>query len=159
MTVTLTKTNSKETALRDQIKMIEIKLSQGAKPGQGGMLPAAKITPEIAEARGIPMGKDCLSPASHSAFQTPLELMHFIQRLRTLSGGKPVGFKLCIGHRREFMCIVRAMLETEILPDFIVIDGTEGGTGAAPMEFANHGYAFGRRFDFCAQYAAWCWLA
>lgn len=128
----------KETALRDQIKMIEIKLSQGAKPGQGGMLPAAKITPEIAEARGIPMGKDCLSPASHSAFQTPLEMMHFIQRLRTLSGGKPVGFKLCIGHRREFMCIVRAMLETEILPDFIVIDGTEGGTGAAPMEFANH---------------------
>ena len=84
------------------------------------------------------MGKDCLSPASHSAFQTPLEMMHFIQRLHTLSGGKPVGFKLCIGHRREFMCIVRAMLETEILPDFIVIDGTEGGAGAAPMEFANH---------------------
>ena len=128
----------KETALSDQVKMVEIKLSQGAKPGQGGMLPAAKITPEIAEARGIPMDKDCLSPASHSAFSTPLEMMHFIKKLRYLSGGKPVGFKMCIGHRREFMCIVRAMLETDITPDFIVIDGTEGGTGAAPMEFANH---------------------
>ncbi|MEZ5674993.1 Glutamate synthase domain-containing protein 2 [Thalassovita litoralis] len=127
-----------EQAASDQIKMIEIKLSQGAKPGQGGMLPAAKITPEIAEARGVPMGVDCISPASHSAFETPIQMMEFIARLRDLSGGKPVGFKLCIGHRREFMCIVRAMLETGITPDFIVVDGKEGGTGAAPLEFANH---------------------
>ena len=118
--------------------MIEIKLSQGAKPGQGGVLPAAKITPEISEARGVPMGQDCVSPSTHSAFSTPIEMMEFIARLRSLAGGKPIGFKLCIGHRREFMCIVRAMLETGITPDFIVIDGKEGGTGAAPMEFANH---------------------
>ncbi|RVT84388.1 FMN-binding glutamate synthase family protein [Rhodobacteraceae bacterium CCMM004] len=121
-----------------QIKMIEIKLSQGAKPGHGGMLPAAKITEEIAEARGIPMGQDCVSPAGHSAFSTPRDLCDFIGQLRALSGGKPVGFKLCIGHRREFMCIVKAMLETGIAPDFIVVDGKEGGTGAAPLEFANH---------------------
>jgi len=121
-----------------QIKMIELKLSQGAKPGHGGVLPAAKITPEIAEARGVPMGKDCVSPASHPEFDTPIGLMHFIGRLRELSDGKPVGFKMCIGHRREFMCIVKAMLETGITPDFIVIDGKEGGTGAAPVEFADH---------------------
>ncbi len=128
----------REVAADPQIKMIEIKLSQGAKPGQGGVLPAAKITPEIAEARGVPMGVDCVSPASHSAFQTPIQMMEFIAQLRDLSAGKPIGFKLCIGHRREFMCIVRAMLETGITPDFIVIDGKEGGTGAAPLEFANH---------------------
>jgi len=128
----------RETASLDQIKMIEIKLSQGAKPGHGGMLPASKITEEIAEARGIPMGVDCVSPAAHPAFTTPLELMQFISDLRRLSGGKPVGFKLCIGHRREFMCMVKAMLETGVVPDFIVVDGTEGGTGAAPVEFANH---------------------
>ncbi|GAB4264734.1 MAG: FMN-binding glutamate synthase family protein [Pararhodobacter sp.] len=128
----------RETASLDQVKMIEIKLSQGAKPGQGGILPAAKITPEIAEARGVPMGVDCHSPDGHSAFTTPIELMEFIARLRDLSGGKPVGFKLCIGHRREFMCIVKAMLKTGITPDFIVVDGKEGGTGAAPLEFANH---------------------
>ncbi len=127
-----------ETAGLDQVKLIEVKLSQGAKPGHGGMLPAAKITPEIAEARGVPMGVDCVSPAAHSAFSTPLEMMAFLGRLRDLSGGKPVGFKLCIGHRREFMCIVKAMLETGIVPDFIVVDGKEGGTGAAPLEFANH---------------------
>ena len=121
-----------------QVKMVEIKLSQGAKPGQGGVLPAAKISPEIAEARGVPMGQDCISPASHSTFSTPLEFVEFIAQLRSLAKGKPVGFKLCIGHRREFMCIVRAMLETGITPDFIVIDGKEGGTGAAPLEFANH---------------------
>ncbi len=121
-----------------QVKMIEIKLSQGAKPGHGGMLPASKISEEIAEARGIPMGQDCLSPATHSKFTTPLEFVHFLQELRDLSGGKPVGFKLCVGHRREFMCIVKAMLETGIVPDFIVVDGKEGGTGAAPLEFANH---------------------
>ncbi|MGD9294360.1 MAG: FMN-binding glutamate synthase family protein [Roseobacter sp.] len=128
----------RETAGLEQIKMIEIKLSQGAKPGHGGMLPAAKITEEIAEARGIPMGVDCVSPAAHPAFSTPLELMDFIAELRSLSEGKPVGFKLCIGHRREFMCMVKAMLETGVVPDFIVVDGTEGGTGAAPVEFANH---------------------
>ncbi|PVH29648.1 FMN-binding glutamate synthase family protein [Pararhodobacter oceanensis] len=128
----------RQTAGLDQVKMIEIKLSQGAKPGQGGMLPGAKITPEIAEARGIPVGVDCISPAGHSAFTTPIELMQFIKQLRELSNGKPIGFKLCIGHRREFMCMVKAMLETGITPDFIVIDGKEGGTGAAPLEFANH---------------------
>ena len=121
-----------------QVKMIEVKLSQGAKPGHGGMLPASKISPEIAEARGVPMGRDCISPASHSAFSTPIEFMEFVGRLRQLSEGKPVGFKLCIGHRREFMCIVKAMLQTRITPDFIVVDGKEGGTGAAPLEFANH---------------------
>ncbi|OSQ45379.1 FMN-binding glutamate synthase family protein [Thalassospira sp. MCCC 1A01428] len=126
-----------ETAADPQVKMIEVKLSQGAKPGHGGMLPAAKITEEISEARGIPMGIDCVSPAGHSTFSTPVGLMEFIGKLRDLSGGKPVGFKLCIGHRREFMCIIKAMLKTGILPDFIVVDGKEGGTGAAPVEFAN----------------------
>lgn len=125
-------------AQNDQVKMIEVKLSQGAKPGHGGMLPASKITEEIAEARDIPMGIDCVSPAAHSAFSTPIEFCNFLGQLRELSGGKPVGFKLCIGHRREFMCMVKAMLETGIVPDFIVVDGTEGGTGAAPLEFANH---------------------
>ncbi|WP_033068516.1 FMN-binding glutamate synthase family protein [Thalassospira australica] len=126
------------TASEPQVKMIEVKLSQGAKPGHGGMLPAAKITAEIAEARGIPMGQDCVSPSAHSAFSTPIGLMEFIGKLRDLSGGKPVGFKLCIGHRREFMSIIKAMLKTGITPDFIVVDGKEGGTGAAPVEFANH---------------------
>ena len=128
----------REQALDSQVKMIELKLSQGAKPGHGGMLPAAKISPEIAEARGIPLGVDCVSPAAHPEFSTPLELMRFIGRMRELSDGKPVGFKMCIGHRREFMCIVKAMLETGLVPDFIVIDGKEGGTGAAPVEFADH---------------------
>lgn len=126
-----------EQAADPQVKMIEIKLSQGAKPGHGGMLPASKITPEIAEARGIPMGVDCISPPAHSTFSTPIGLMEFIGQLRELSGGKPVGFKLCIGHRREFMSMVKAMLKTGIIPDFIVVDGKEGGTGAAPVEFAN----------------------
>ncbi|MEI4472715.1 FMN-binding glutamate synthase family protein [Frigidibacter sp. MR17.24] len=120
-----------------QVKMIEIKLSQGAKPGHGGMLPAAKISPEIAEARGIPMGIDCVSPAAHSTFSTPVGMMDFVKQLRDLSGGKPVGLKLCIGHRREFMCMVKAMLKTGVTPDFIVVDGKEGGTGSAPLEFAN----------------------
>ncbi len=120
-----------------QVKMIELKLSQGAKPGHGGVLPAAKISPEIAEARDIPMGQDCVSPAAHSEFATPIELMRFIQRMRDNAHGKPVGFKLCIGHRREFMCMIKAMLETGVVPDFIVVDGKEGGTGAAPLEFAN----------------------
>jgi len=125
-------------ALDDQVKMIEIKLSQGAKPGHGGMLPGDKVSTEISEARHVEVGVDCLSPSGHSVFNTPIELMEFIQQLRTLSGGKPVGFKLCIGHRWEFLAIVKAMLETGILPDFIVVDGAEGGTGAAPPEFSNH---------------------
>jgi glutamate synthase domain-containing protein 2 len=121
-----------------QVKMIEVKLSQGAKPGQGGVLPGSKVTPEIAAARGVPVGVDCLSPASHSAFGTPTELLQFVERLRQLSGGKPVGFKLCIGHPWEWFGIAKAMLETGLLPDFIVVDGGEGGTGAAPLEFTNH---------------------
>ena len=125
-------------AAADQVKMIEIKLSQGAKPGHGGVLPAAKVTREIAETRGVPMGVDCISPPRHSAFSTPREMMGFIAELRRLSGGKPVGFKLCLGHPWEFMGMVKAMLETGILPDFIVVDGAEGGTGAAPTEFADH---------------------
>lgn len=127
-----------ERAALDQVKMIEVKLSQGAKPGQGGLLPGEKVTPEIAQTRGVPVGEDVHSPPSHTAFSTPVEMMQWIARLRELSGGKPVGFKLCIGHRWEFMAITKAMLETGILPDFIVIDGAEGGTGAAPVELSNH---------------------
>lgn len=125
-------------ATAPQVKMIEIKLSQGAKPGHGGILPAEKVSLEIAETRGVPMGQDCISPSRHSAFSTPLEMMAFIRQLRTLSGGKPVGFKLCIGHPWEFMAIVKAMLESGTVPDFIVVDGGEGGTGAAPVEFSDH---------------------
>jgi glutamate synthase domain-containing protein 2 len=121
-----------------QVKMIELKLSQGAKPGQGGVLPGPKVTPEIAAARGVPVGVDCVSPSAHSAFGTPIEMLQFISRLRTLSGGKPTGFKLCIGHPWEWFAIVKAMLETGIVPDFIVVDGAEGGTGAAPLEFTDH---------------------
>jgi len=128
----------KANALEAQVKMIEVKLSQGAKPGHGGVLPGPKVTPEIAAARGVPVGQDCVSPAAHSAFATPMELLHFIARLRELSGGKPTGFKLCIGHPWEWFAIVRAMLETGITPDFIVVDGAEGGTGAAPLEFTDH---------------------
>ncbi|MEO8923993.1 MAG: FMN-binding glutamate synthase family protein [Caldimonas sp.] len=125
-------------ALDPQVKMIEVKLSQGAKPGHGGVLPGPKVTLEIAEARGVQPWVDCVSPASHSAFGTPIEMMHFIERLRTLSGGKPTGFKLCIGHPWEWFGIAKAMHETGILPDFIVVDGAEGGTGAAPLEFTDH---------------------
>ena len=128
----------KANARDPQVKMIEIKLSQGAKPGHGGVLPGPKVTPEIAEARGVPVGVDCVSPASHSAFGTPTELMYFVARLRELSGGKPTGFKLCIGHPWEWFAMVKAMLQTGITPDFIVVDGTEGGTGAAPLEFIDH---------------------
>jgi glutamate synthase domain-containing protein 2 len=127
-----------EQATTPQVKMIEIKMSQGAKPGHGGILPAKKVTPEIAQTRGVSLGQDCVSPACHTVFSTPLEMMSFITQLRTLSGGKPVGFKLCVGQPHEFMAIVKAMLESEIVPDFIVVDGGEGGTGAAPVEFADH---------------------
>jgi len=125
-------------AANGQIKMIEVKLSQGAKPGHGGVLPAAKVTAEIAAIRGVPAGRDCVSPARHGAFSTPLQMMAFIAELRRLSGGKPVGFKLCVGHPWEFLAICKAMQETGVKPDFIVVDGKEGGTGAAPLEFADH---------------------
>ena len=121
-----------------QVRMIELKLSQGAKPGHGGVLPAAKVTAEIAAARGVPQGVDCVSPAAHSAFSTPVGLLAFIARLRALSGGKPTGFKLAIGHPWEWFSIAKAMQETGVLPDFIVVDGAEGGTGASPAEFINH---------------------
>ncbi len=121
-----------------QVKMIEVKLSQGAKPGHGGVLPGPKVTAEISAARGVPIGVDCISPASHSAFSTPVEMMHFIARLRELSGGKPCGFKFCLGHPWEWFAIVKAMQQTGITPDFIVVDGAEGGTGAAPVEFSDH---------------------
>lgn len=122
----------------EQVKMIELKLSQGAKPGHGGILPKHKISEEIALIRGVGRDRDCISPATHSAFRTPIQMMHFLQKLRDLSGDKPVGFKLCIGHPWQFMSIVKAMLETKIVPDFIVVDGSEGGTGAAPIEFSDY---------------------
>ena len=121
-----------------QVKMIELKLSQGAKPGHGGVLPAPKVTAEIAATRGVPIGEDCVSPARHSTFDTPEGLLHFIARLRELSGGKPTGFKLALGHPWEWFGIAKAMTTTGILPDFIVVDGGEGGTGAAPLEFTDH---------------------
>ena len=125
-------------ATSPQVRLIEIKLSQGAKPGHGGVLPGPKVTPEIAEARGVAVGEDCVSPAAHTEFGTPVELLLFLSRLRRLSGGKPVGFKLCIGHPWEWFAICKAMLETGLTPDFIVVDGAEGGTGAAPLEFSDH---------------------
>jgi len=128
----------KDASADPQIKMVELKLSQGAKPGHGGVLPAAKVTAEISRIRGVPMGQDCNSPAHHSCFSTPTGLLEFIAQMRDLSGGKPAGFKLCIGHPWEFMAICKAMLETGITPDFIVVDGKEGGTGAAPLEFMDH---------------------
>lgn len=127
----------KKEALRDEVKMIELKLSQGAKPSHGGILPAAKLTAEIAQTRKVAMGHDVFSPIAHSAFNTPIGLLEFIQQLRELSGGKPVGFKLCVGRRDEFLSICKAMLKTGILPDFITVDGAEGGTGAAPVEYSN----------------------
>jgi glutamate synthase domain-containing protein 2 len=127
-----------ENASAPQVKMIELKLSQGAKPGHGGVLPGPKVTAEIAAARGVPEGVDCVSPAKHSAFGTPVEMLQFIDRLRRLSGGKPTGFKFCIGHPWEWFAICKAMQDTGLVPDFIVVDGGEGGTGAAPLEFTNH---------------------
>lgn len=121
-----------------QVKMVELKLSQGAKPGKGGMLPGSKVTREIAGTRGVPEGMDCVSPAGHTVFDSPIGLLQFIAQMRELSGGKPTGFKLAIGHPWEWFGIAKAMIETGIVPDFIVIDGAEGGTGAAPSEFINH---------------------
>lgn len=122
----------------ERVKMIEIKLSQGAKPGHGGILPAKKATPEIAAIRNIEPFKDVISPPYHKAFSTPIEMLHFIHNLRKLSGGKPIGFKLCVGRKYEFIAICKAMIETGIKPDFITVDGGEGGTGAAPLEFSNY---------------------
>jgi len=128
----------RETAGHDSVRMIELKLSQGAKPGHGGILPAAKVTPEIAEARRLAPYEPALSPGRHSAFSTPAEMIEFVARLRELAGGKPVGIKLCVGHPWEFFAMAKAFHATGITPDFITIDGAEGGTGAAPAEFADH---------------------
>lgn len=126
-----------ENASRPEVKMIELKLSQGAKPGHGGILPAKKNTPEIAAIRLVKPYTTVFSPPFHSAFSTPRELILFIQQMRELSGGKPVGFKLCIGRKSEFISICKAMVELDLYPDFITVDGGEGGTGAAPPEFSN----------------------
>lgn len=128
----------RETAALDQIKMIELKLSQGAKPGHGGVLPKAKITAEVSRTRGVPRDRDCVSPPYHPEFSTPIELLSFVSRLRELSEGKPIGLKLCVGHPWEFLAVCKAMRETGVTPDYIMIDGKEGGTGAAPLEFADH---------------------
>lgn len=125
-------------ALRPQVKMIELKLSQGAKPGHGGMLSGKKVTEEIARIRNVPLGKDVISPPAHSAFADARGMIAFIATLRELSGGKPIGIKFCLGHRHEFEELVAAMKELGTYPDYIVVDGSEGGTGAAPLEFANY---------------------
>ena len=127
-----------EQSHREQVKCVSIKLSQGAKPGLGGVMPGRKVTAEIAEIRGVPEGKTCISPPYHSAFTTPRELILFVQELRDLCDAKPVGFKLCIGQRHEFLGICKAMLELGVAPDFIIVDGAEGGTGAAPLEYEDH---------------------
>ncbi|MGB1018458.1 MAG: FMN-binding glutamate synthase family protein [Chitinophagales bacterium] len=124
-------------ASKESVKMIEIKLSQGAKPGHGGILPASKVTEEIAEIRNVPIGENVLSPPSHTAFNGFKGMLHFIKKLRTLSGGKPIGIKLCIGVQSEFLALCKEMIAEGIKPDFISVDGGEGGTGAAPLEFAN----------------------
>src|SRR5699024_3384208 len=125
----------REKALLPQIRLITLKLSQGAKPGLGGVLPAPKVTEEIAQIRGVRAFQDCISPPAHSAFSTPRELLEFIGELRRLSDGKPVGFKLCVGTRRDVLALCKAMRDTGIRPDFIIVDGAEGGTGAAPLEY------------------------
>lgn len=135
---TFDKAQFTEKATLDQVKMIEIKLSQGAKPGHGGLLPGTKVTPEIAQTRGVTPWQDVVSPPGHSAFSTPREMIEWLAGLRESSGGKPVGFKLCVGHHWEFLALVKAMIETGETPDFIVVDGAEGGTGAAPVELSNH---------------------
>ena len=128
----------RDTAADDQVKMVSLKLSQGAKPGIGGVLPGAKVTKEIAEARGVPVGQKCVSPPSHKVFSTPRELVQFVAKMRELSGGKPAGFKLCMGSRAEFLSICKAILAEGVAPDFIIVDGGEGGTGAAPLEYEDH---------------------
>lgn len=125
-------------ATLDNVKMIELKFSQGAKPGHGGILPKQKVTDEIAAIRLVQKGNDIISPPRHSSFSTPLELMDFIKVLRKGSGGKPIGMKLCIGNKSEFIAICKAMVETKTYFDFITVDGGEGGTGAAPQEYSDH---------------------
>ena len=148
-----------EKAYEPTVKCVTIKLSQGAKPGLGGVMPAAKMSDEIAKVRGVPTGKKCVSPAGHSAFKTPEELLDFVQRLREGCDGKPVGFKLCIGRRREFLGVCKAMLKTDILPDYIIVDGGEGGTGAAPLEFEDHvGYPLTEGLHFVHQSLIACGL-
>ena len=127
----------KENASIDSVKMIELKLSQGAKPGHGGILPAKKNTPEIAKIRGVRPYEPVISPPFHTAFETPMQLLEFIETLRKISDGKPIGFKFCVGGKIEFIAICKAMIETKIYPDFITVDGGEGGTGAAPLEYSN----------------------
>jgi glutamate synthase domain-containing protein 2 len=128
----------RDKAAHPNVRMVSLKLSQGAKPGIGGVLPGSKVTKEIASARDVPQGKTCVSPASHKVFSTPRELVRFIARMRELAGGKPTGFKLCVGARHELLAICKAMLDEGVTPDFIVVDGSEGGTGAAPMEYEDH---------------------
>ncbi|MFJ7150855.1 FMN-binding glutamate synthase family protein [Streptomyces sp. NPDC100445] len=125
-------------AAHDHVRCVSLKLSQGAKPGIGGVLPGAKVNAEIAKVRGVPEGRTVISPPYHRVFSTPRELVRFVARMRELSGGKPAGFKLCVGSRRQFLAVCKAMLEEGVTPDFIVVDGGEGGTGAAPLEFADH---------------------
>src|SRR5699024_4612280 len=127
-----------ENAAVEQVKCVSVKLSQGAKPGLGGVLPAAKVNAEIARTRGIPQGEKCVSPPGHSEFGTPVELIEFLARLRELSGGKPIGFKLCVGSRSDVLAICKAILQVGTGPDFIIVDGAEGGTGAAPLEYEDH---------------------
>ncbi|KOU23460.1 glutamate synthase [Streptomyces sp. WM6372] len=125
-------------AAHEQVKCVSLKISQGAKPGIGGVLPGAKVNAEIAKVRGVPQGKTVVSPPFHRVYSTPRELVRFLARMRELADGKPVGFKLCVGSRREFLAVCKAMLEEGTTPDFIIVDGAEGGTGAAPLEFADH---------------------
>ena len=127
-----------DTAADDQVKLVSLKLSQGAKPGIGGVLPGAKVTREIAETRGVPVGAKCVSPSYHRVFSTPRELVLFVARMRELAGGKPAGFKLCLGSRVDLLAICKAMVAEGVTPDFIVVDGGEGGTGAAPLEYEDH---------------------
>ncbi|MDQ6834924.1 MAG: FMN-binding glutamate synthase family protein [Actinomycetota bacterium] len=128
----------REKAAQDAVKMVSLKLSQGAKPGIGGVLPAAKVTAEIAAARDVPQGKSCISPPGHKVFSTPRELIRFVAEMRELAGGKPAGFKLCVGTRHELLAVCKAMLAEGTAPDFIIVDGSEGGTGAAPAEYEDH---------------------
>ncbi|WP_037570203.1 FMN-binding glutamate synthase family protein [Phaeacidiphilus oryzae] len=127
-----------EKATRDQVKCVSLKLSQGAKPGIGGVLPGEKVTAEIARVREVPEGRTVVSPSYHQVFSTPRELVRFVAEMRELAGGKPAGFKLCVGSRQEFLAVCKAMLDEDTTPDFIIVDGSEGGTGAAPLEFADH---------------------
>lgn len=125
-------------AAHEHIKCVSLKLSQGAKPGIGGVLPGNKVTAEIARVREVPQGRTVISPPYHQVFSTPRELVTFIATMRELAGGKPTGFKLCVGSRRQFLAVCKAMLQEGVTPDFIIVDGAEGGTGAAPLEFADH---------------------